>query len=44
LWIIDKKLTPLTIDEIDKEDLKKQIKRKQIIKGSKNLKPFKPKF
>ncbi len=35
--------TPLTVDEIDKEDLKKQIARKQIIKGEKNLQPFKPK-
>jgi hypothetical protein len=36
-------MTPLTVDEIDKEDLKKQIARKQIIKGESNLKPFKPK-
>ena len=36
--------TPLTIDEIDEADLKKQIKRKQIIKGEKNLSPFKPKI
>jgi hypothetical protein len=35
--------TPLTASEIDKEDLKKQIARKQIIKGESNLKPFKPK-
>ena len=28
-------------DEIDKTNLKKQIKEKQIIKGKKNLKPFK---
>ena len=28
--------TPLTIDEIDKENLNKQIKQKQIIKGDKN--------
>jgi hypothetical protein len=35
--------TPLTASEIDKEDLKKQIARKQIIKGEKNLQPFKPK-
>ena len=33
--------TPLTINEIDKKNLKQQIKRKQIIKGSKNLPPFK---
>ncbi len=36
--------TPLTVSEINKEDLQKQIKRKQIIKGTKNLKPFKPKL
>lgn len=35
--------TPLTVDEIDKDDLQKQINRKQIIKGESNLKPFKPK-
>lgn len=35
------KLTPLTLDEIDKTQLKKQIKLKQNIKGSKNLPPFK---
>ena len=35
--------TPLTASEIDKEDLKKQIARKQIIKGESNLQPFKPK-
>jgi hypothetical protein len=35
--------TPLTVDEIDKKNLKKQIKLKQIIKGDKNLKPFIPK-
>jgi hypothetical protein len=33
--------TPLTVDEIDKNNLKKQIKIKQVIKGDKNLKPFK---
>ena len=38
------KYTPLTVNEIDKNNLKEQIKRKQIIKGSKNLPPFKPKF
>ena len=37
------KLTPLTADEIDSKDLKKQIKQKQIIKGEKNLAPFKKK-
>ena len=36
--------TPLTVNEIDKANLKEQIKRKQIIKGEKNLKPFKPKY
>ena len=35
--------TPLTINEIDKDNLKKQIKLKQIIKGNKNLPPFEPK-
>jgi len=35
------KYTPLTVDEIDKTNLKKQIKEKQIIKGNKNLPPFK---
>ena len=34
------KNTPLTIHEIDKTNLKKQIKEKQIIKGDKNLPPF----
>lgn len=33
--------TPLTIHEIDMNFLKKQINRKQIIKGNKNLPPFK---
>jgi hypothetical protein len=33
--------TPLTYDEIDKKDLKKQIALKQKIKGTKNLPPFK---
>ena len=33
--------TPLTVNEIDKKNLKKQIKEKQIIKGTKNLPPFK---
>ena len=37
------KLTPLTADEIDATNLKKQIKLKQIIKGEKNLAPFKKK-
>jgi hypothetical protein len=36
--------TPLTVSEIDKKDLQKQIKLKQKIKGKKNLKPFKPKL
>ena len=34
------KSTPLTVDEIDKENLKKQIKLKQKIKGDKNLPKF----
>ena len=34
--------TPLTPNEIDKDNLKKQIKLKQKIKGKKNLPPFKP--
>lgn len=37
------KNTPLTVNEIDKTNLKKQIKEKQIIKGLKNLSPFIPK-
>lgn len=32
--------TPLTVNEIDKDNLIKQIKLKQKIKGSKNLPPF----
>ena len=36
------KKTPLTYDEIDKRQLKKQIALKQIIKGNKNLPKFKP--
>jgi hypothetical protein len=35
------KRTPLTFREIDKKDLIKQSRRKQIIKGSRNLRPFK---
>jgi len=35
--------TPLTLNEIDKKNLKKQITKKQIIKGDYNLHPFKPK-
>ena len=35
--------TPLTYDEIDKKQLKKQIKLKQVIKGDKNLPKFKSK-
>jgi Family of unknown function (DUF5872) len=38
------KHTPLIVDEIDKSNLKKQIKEKQIIKGKKNLSPFKSKI
>jgi hypothetical protein len=34
------KNTPLTVDEIDKKNLKKQIEKKQIIKGKRNLPPF----
>jgi hypothetical protein len=34
------KTTPLTVQEIDPENLKKQIKQKQKIKGRKNLPPF----
>jgi hypothetical protein len=37
------KKTPLTVSEIDKKQLKEQIKLKQKIKGEKNLPPFKPK-
>jgi len=37
------KNTPLTANEIDKSNLKKQIKLKQKIKGNKNLPPFKKK-
>jgi hypothetical protein len=37
------KNTPLTANEIDKSNLKKQIKLKQKIKGTKNLPPFKKK-
>lgn len=35
--------TPLTADEIDKKQLKTQIKLKQKIKGKSNLPPFEPK-
>ena len=35
------KNTPLTINEIDKTNLKQQIKLKQKIKGTRNLPPFK---
>jgi len=35
--------TPLTVDEIDRQNLKSQIKLKQHIKGDKNLPPFKVK-
>jgi hypothetical protein len=34
------KTTPLTAQEIDPENLKKQIKQKQKIRGLKNLPPF----
>jgi hypothetical protein len=37
------KETPLTVSEIDKKQLQKQIKLKQKIKGEKNLPPFKKK-
>jgi len=37
------KKTPLTVSEIDPKNLKEQIKLKNIIKGSRNLPPFKPK-
>jgi hypothetical protein len=37
------KHTPLTIYEIDKNDLKKKIEQKQLIRGFKNLSPFKHK-
>jgi len=36
-------LTPLTADEIDKDQLRQQIALKQIIKGDHNLPPFLPK-
>ena len=35
--------TPLTVDQIDKKNLKDQIKLKQKIKGNQNLPPFKAK-
>jgi len=34
--------TPLTPEEINPKNLKEQIKRKQVIKGNKNLSPFLP--
>ena len=37
------KQTPLTVSEIDKKQLKEQIKLKQKIKGEKNLPKFKKK-
>jgi len=37
------KKTPLTVDQIDANNLRKQIERKQKIKGTRNLKPFKRK-
>jgi len=39
---VDKE-TPLTVNEIDKKNLHEQINRKQIIKGTRNLPPFKKK-
>jgi len=33
--------TPLTVNEIDRKNLDKQIKLKQTIRGNKNLPPFK---
>jgi len=35
--------TPLLVNEIDKKDLRNKIEQKQIIKGFKNLQPFKHK-
>jgi hypothetical protein len=35
--------TPLIVSEIDKKNLKSQIRLKQQIKGEKNLPPFKAK-
>jgi len=35
------KTTPLTVQEIDPKNLKKQIAEKQKIRGTKNLSPFK---
>jgi len=37
------KSTPLTVTEIDPMNLQDQIKKKQVIKGKKNLPPFKKK-
>lgn len=37
------KATALTVKEIDPKQLKKQVALKQVIKGKKNLPPFKPK-
>jgi len=37
------KQTPLTVSEINKKQLKEQIKLKQKIKGNKNLPPFQKK-
>jgi hypothetical protein len=37
------KKTPLTVSEISKAEIEKQIKLKQKIKGKKNLPAFKPK-
>ena len=35
--------TPLLVNEIDKNDLRKKIEQKQLIRGFKNLTPFKHK-
>ena len=42
--IVSKTNTPLTINEIDKSNLKKQIRLKQKIRGFHNLPPFKQKI
>jgi hypothetical protein len=40
---VSKTKTPLTVNEIDPDQLKKQIKLKQKIKGESNLPKFKKK-
>jgi hypothetical protein len=40
---VNKQKTPLTVNEIDKKNLKQQINLKQKIKGHKNLPPFQKK-